>query len=135
MALINWQDRYSVNIAEIDDQHKQLIDMINELHEAMLTQKGKDAVMPILNKLASYCIKHFNIEEKMMQQHDYPEFADHQAKHQKMTGKVKSLINDVQSGKASITIDVMNFLKNWLDKHIMGTDQQYVPFLNSKGVN
>ncbi|HIJ79835.1 MAG: bacteriohemerythrin [Desulfobulbaceae bacterium] len=135
MGLINWHERYSVNIAEIDEQHKQLIKMINELHDAMMAKKGKDALLPILNQLASYCIKHFSIEEKMMQQHDYPDFADHQAKHQKMTAKVKALINDVQTGKSSVTIDVMNFLKSWLDKHIMGTDQQYAPFLNSKGVS
>ena len=135
MALIAWQDKYSVKIKEIDDQHKKLIDMINELHEAMLAKKGKEALLGILDKLANYCATHFSVEERLMQEHDYPEFADHQAKHRAMTGKVKALIADVNNGKASVTIDVMNFLRNWLDKHIMGTDMKYSPFLTEKGVS
>jgi len=134
MALLTWQDKYSVGIREIDDQHKQLINMINELNDAMLAGKGKDALLPVLNKLASYCVSHFAVEEKMFASHAYPESADHIMKHEKMTAKVKDLIAQVQSGKTTISIDVMNFLKNWLDKHIMETDKKYGPYLNSKGI-
>lgn len=135
MALLVWQERYSVGIREIDTQHKQLIAMINELNEAMLAGKGKDALLPVLNKLAGYCASHFAVEEKHFDIHAYPEASDHKEKHRKMTAKVKALIADVQSGKSTISIDVMNFLKNWLDKHIMETDKKYGPYLNSKGVN
>ncbi len=134
MALLTWQDKYSVGIKQIDDQHKQLFTMINDLNDAMLVGKGKDALMPILNKLASYCISHFAVEEKLFDTHGYPETADHKEKHYKMNAKVKSLIGDVQSGKSTVSIEVMNFLKNWLDKHIMETDQKYAPYLQSKGV-
>ncbi|MGV1100250.1 bacteriohemerythrin [Thiovibrio sp. JS02] len=134
MALITWKNDYSVNVKEIDEQHKQLINMINELHDAMLAKKGKDALMSVLTKLANYCVSHFALEEKLMSSHGYPEFAAHKDVHNKMTDKVKSLMADVQAGKTTISIEVMNFLKNWLDKHIMGTDKKYGPFLNSKGV-
>ncbi|MDG4474618.1 bacteriohemerythrin [Thiovibrio frasassiensis] len=134
MALLTWQEKYSVGIKQIDDQHKQLIDMINELNDAMLTGKGKDALMPVLNKLASYCVTHFAVEEKLFDTHAYPETADHKEKHSKMLAKVKALIGEVQSGKSTVSIEVMNFLKNWLDKHIMETDKKYGPYLNSKGV-
>lgn len=134
MALLTWTDRYSVGIKEIDEQHKQLINMINELHEAMLAKQGKEALMTVLNKLANYCVSHFAMEEKLLSTHGYPEFADHKDKHVKMTTKVKALIADVQSGKSTISIEVMQFLRDWLDKHIMGTDKKYGPFLNSKGV-
>lgn len=134
MALLSWQEKYSVGIKEIDNQHKQLINMINELNDAMLAGRGKDALLPVLNKLAGYCVSHFAMEEKLMSTHGYPEYDDHRDKHIKMTAKVKDLIADVQSGKSTISIEVMNFLKTWLDKHIMGTDQKYGPFLNEKGV-
>ncbi|MFZ5776337.1 MAG: bacteriohemerythrin [Thermodesulfobacteriota bacterium] len=134
MALISWTDRYSVGVKEIDEQHKQLINMINELHEAMLAKQGKEALTKVLNKLATYCVSHFAVEEKLMSTHGYPEFAEHKDKHVKMTAKVKALIGEVESGKSTISIEVMNFLKNWLDQHIMGTDKKYGPFLNSKGV-
>lgn len=134
MALLTWQDKYSVGIKQIDDQHKQLITMINELNDAMLAGKGKDVLMTVLNKLAGYCVSHFALEEKLFDTHTYPETADHKDKHNKMTAKVKALIGEVQSGKSTVSIEVMNFLKNWLDKHIMETDKKYGPYLNSKGV-
>ena len=135
MALLTWQDKYSVGIRQIDDQHKQLITMINDLNDAMLAGKGKDVLMPVLNKLATYCVSHFAVEEKLFDTHAYPETADHKEKHHKMTAKVKALIGEVQSGKSTISIEVMNFLKNWLDKHILETDMKYSPYLISKGVN
>ena len=134
MALLTWQDRYSVGIKQIDDQHKQLINMINELNDAMIKGQGKDALMPVLTKLANYCVSHFAVEEKLFDTHGYPEADAHKDKHQKMTTKVKELIAEVQSSRITISIEVMNFLKNWLDKHIMETDKKYGPFLNSKGV-
>ncbi len=134
MALLTWQDKYSVGIREIDDQHKQLITMINELNDAMLAGKGKDVLMTVLNKLASYCVSQFGTEEKLFATHAYPETADHKDKHHKMTAKVTALIGEVKSGKSTVSIEVMNFLKNWLDKHIMETDKKYGPYLNSKGV-
>ena len=134
MALLTWQDKYSVGIKQIDDQHKQLITMINELNDAMLAGKGKEVLMTVLNKLASYCVSHFDVEEKLFDTHGYPETADHKEKHHKMTAKVTALIGEVQSGKSTVSIEVMNFLKNWLDKHIMETDKKYGPYLNSKGV-
>lgn len=134
MALLTWQDKYSVGIRQIDDQHKQLITMINELNDAMLAGKGKEVLMTVLNKLANYCVSHFAVEEKLFDTHAYPETADHKDKHRKMTDKVTALIGEVQSGKSTVSIEVMNFLKNWLDKHIMETDKKYGPYLNSKGV-
>jgi hemerythrin-like metal-binding protein len=135
MALLTWQDKYSVGIRQIDDQHKQLITMINDLNDAMLAGKGKEVLMQVLNKLATYCVSHFAVEEKLFDTHAYPETADHKEKHHKMTAKVKALMGEVQSGKSTISIEVMNFLKNWLDKHIMETDMKYSPYLISKGVN
>lgn len=134
MALLTWQDKYSVGIGQIDDQHKQLIDMINELNDAMLAGKGRDVLMTVLNKLARYCLSHFAVEENLFDTHAYPKTADHKEKHHKMNAKVKALIDEVQSGKSTISIEVMNFLKNWLDKHIMETDKKYGPYLNSKGI-
>jgi hemerythrin len=134
MEFLTWTDRYSVGVKEIDDQHKQLIGMINDLHAAMLSMQGKEALTNVLHKLANYCVSHFSLEEKLMSDNGYPGYAEHKDKHVKMTIKVQELVGAVKSGKSTITIDVMNFLKNWLDMHIMGTDKQYGPFLNSKGV-
>jgi len=134
MPLISWKESYGVNIKEIDEQHKQLVAMINELHDAMVKQQAKEVLGKILDKLINYTATHFATEEKYMQQHGYPGYAEHKAKHDKMTAKVLSLKKEWQAGRATLTIEVSKFLKDWLDKHILGTDQQYAPFLKEKGV-
>lgn len=72
MALIQWDDSFSVKVAEIDQQHKRLIVMINELHDAMKQGKGKDALGKIINGLISYTATHFDTEERYFDQFEYP---------------------------------------------------------------
>lgn len=134
MPLLIWKDDYSVNIKEIDEQHKNLIAMINELHDAMAQKKAKEALSEILKKLADYTVSHFAKEENLMRANGYPEYDEHRNKHEKMTAKVLALQDDLKQEKISLSIEVMEFLKNWLDKHIMGTDKKYSDFLNSKGI-
>ncbi|PLX49800.1 MAG: hemerythrin [Desulfobulbaceae bacterium] len=135
MAMFAWKPEYSVNIKEIDDQHKQLVAMVNELHEAMTQKKGKEVLGPILAKLINYTATHFAAEEKLMQQHGYPDYDKHKAKHEKMVQKVLALQNDYKGGKITMTFEVSKFLQDWLNKHILGTDKQYSAFLNDKGVS
>lgn len=134
MALFVWKDEYSVNVQQIDDQHKQLVAMVNELHEAMMQQRAKDVLGGLLNKLVSYCANHFAVEEGLMQTAGYPDFSSHKAKHDKMTAKVLALQSDLKAGKLNLTIEVSQFLKDWLDKHILGTDKKYSAHLNAKGI-
>ena len=134
MSIMTWKDTYSVGVAEIDQQHKKLIDLINQLDDAMSKGQGKTILEKILGDLINYCASHFALEEKLFDQHGYPDADDHKAKHKKMTEKVLSLQKQFQQEKMTITFDVMDFLQKWLDKHILGTDKKYGPYLNSKGV-
>lgn len=135
MALFAWSEKYSVNIREIDDQHKKLIGMVVQLNDAMRQGKGKQALGEVLRDLIQYTRTHFAAEERLMEANGYPEYESHKAKHESMTRKVADIYREYQDGKATITLEVMSFLENWLDKHIMGTDKQYGPFLNGKGLS
>ncbi|MBU0481615.1 MAG: bacteriohemerythrin [Proteobacteria bacterium] len=135
MALFDWKNEYSVSVAEIDEQHKKLIALINKLHEAMTSGRGKEVVNAVLKELADYTVFHFSKEENLMRTNDYPGYPEHLEKHQKMTAKVLALQADCKRGKVSVSMDVMDFLKSWLDKHILGTDKQYAPYLKAKGVS
>lgn len=135
MPIMSWTDTYSTGIAEVDQQHKKLIDLINALHDAMAKGQAKSVLGKILGELVNYCASHFAMEERLFDQYGYPEAADHKDKHQKMASKVLALQAQFDQGKATITLDVMDFLQQWLDKHILGTDKKYAPFLISKGVH
>jgi hemerythrin len=130
-----WIDAYSVGIGVIDMQHKNLVTIINDLHQAMVSGHGKEELGTILSSLVTYTQVHFKTEETFMESHHYPEAGAHKTQHQQLTRTVLDLQRRFQKNEVGLTVDVMDFLKNWLSKHILGTDKRYSPFLNSKGVH
>lgn len=134
MALLSWNDAYSVNIREIDDQHKKLIDMINKLHDAMKVGKGAEVLGDILKSLIDYTGSHFATEEKYMKMHNYPGYEQHKKEHNMLVMQVLDVQKNFKDGKVPLSQSIMSFLKDWLVKHIQGDDQKYGPFLNSKGI-
>ena len=89
----------------------------------------------ILERLVSYTVYHFGFEEKLFQKHGYPEYEQHKKAHENLVAKVKEFKTKVQSGDATISMELMNFLKDWLASHIKGTDKKYVPFMREHGVH
>lgn len=134
MALITWKEVYSVNITEIDNQHKKLIELINNLHDAMITGKGKEEISKTLRGLVNYTLTHFATEEKYFDQYDFPGSEAHKKQHRDLVEQVAALQKKHESGERVLTIDVMNFLRDWLNDHIIGSDKGYGSYLNSKGV-
>lgn len=134
MALFDWKDSFSVAVPKYDSQHKVLIDLINKLHQAMSEGKGKDVLEKTLLDLINYTKTHFADEEAEFKKHSYPEFALHKMEHEKLTMDVLKYYDNFKDGKGGLTIEMLNFLKNWLQNHIMGTDKKYSQFLLSKGV-
>ncbi len=134
MAFFAWSNSYSVNIKEIDEQHKKLISLLNNLFEAMSIGKGREVVGAVLNEVVEYTVYHFGTEERLFRQYGYPEITAHKMAHDDLTKQAKDLKKDVDAGKKLVTVEVMNFLKQWLYNHILEEDKRYTSFLNSKGV-
>lgn len=132
--MLSWNEQMSVNVRELDEQHRKLVGMLKTLHEAMRHKQGKEALKKIFFGLVNYTASHFAAEERLMQQTGYPEYEEHRQIHEKMTAKVLALQQEFQQGKVGITLDVMKFLENWVEKHIMGTDKKYGPYLNQHGI-
>ena len=134
MSFFEWKDDYSVGVNKIDKQHEKLVGYLNELDESMKAGKGKDSLGVVLNGLVEYTKTHFTTEESLLKLHKFPGFEEHKKKHIKMTEHVLSLNRKYASGEISNPIQITNFLKEWLAKHILETDKLYGPFLNGKGV-
>jgi hemerythrin len=135
MALITWNDTLSVNIREIDSQHQRLVELVNRLHDSMKSGKGNDVVGPILSDLVRYTVSHFATEEAYFKKFAYPDCVQHKKEHDDLTVKAKALKAGFEQGKMTISIEVMNFLKDWLSNHILGSDKKYAPYLNGKGLH
>jgi len=133
-GMMQWSDEWSVNIREIDEQHIRLIDLINELQKAMRSGKGKETVATVLDELKGYTVFHFSNEETMFEKYRYSEEAGHVDEHKMFVDKVIAFEEQILSGKSSVTMEVLDFLKDWLVRHIVGVDQKYSAFFNNKGI-
>jgi hemerythrin len=134
MAFVNWDDSFSVSVTEIDRQHQKLVSMINELDGAMRQGKGKDFLGKIINDLIDYTATHFKTEEKYFDQFGYPETDSHKKEHTAFVQKVSDFKDGFEKEQLTLSIGVINFLSDWLQNHIKGTDKNYSQFFNEKGL-
>ena len=134
MALVTWNDSYNVNIKSFDSQHKQLFDLINQLHDSMMVGKGKEVMGDVLKSLLTYTKTHFSDEERLLKMHKYPDFDRQVKEHNNFVQQVTDLQQKHAAGNAAITLTTLNFLRDWLQKHINGEDKKYSSYLNGKGL-
>jgi hemerythrin-like metal-binding protein len=133
MSVLEWSEELSVGIHRFDEHHKALIGYINQLHDAMQVGKGKDALGKILAALIEYTASHFKAEEALMVKCNYPGYMAHKKEHASLTATVLELQGKFNSGQAALSVETIQFLKEWLTHHIMGTDKQYSPYLKKAG--
>ncbi len=133
-TLVSWTSSLSVGVREIDEQHVKLVELLNKLYAAMKSGKGNDALGKILNDLVEYTVYHFDHEEKLFARLGYPQAQAHAREHAALKAKVSEFAAAFKAGKAKVTTDILNFLKDWVVNHIKVTDKKYSPFLNSKGL-
>jgi len=129
-----WSNSLSVNIVQIDDQHKKLVAMVNELHRAMKLKKSNSVIGSILDRLADYTVTHFGTEETLFARYGYPEEKAHVEIHRKLVAQVVDVQKKFKAGEAMVSMELMSFLKDWLINHIQGTDKKYSSFLREHGV-
>lgn len=122
MALIVWNESLVTGNAGIDDDHKRLVSCVNELHEALAKGKGKESLGLILDRLITYTQQHFTREETIWTTAHYPELATHKQQHADLLARVGKFKKQFEAGQVLLTLQVMDFLSMWLQKHILGSD-------------
>jgi hemerythrin-like metal-binding protein len=133
--LIVWNSRLMTGLETIDDQHKKLVQLINALHAALKSKTGAIESGRIVEELADYTRYHFEYEEQLFATHNYPATKEHKAAHKALIEKVSAFKSDFQRGKAGLSMELMDFLSDWLRQHILKTDMAYVPFFKEKGLH
>jgi len=108
--------------------------MINDLDDAMRQGKGKEVLGKIISGLFTYAGTHFKTEENYFDRYNYPEANPHRKEHEDFTRKVAEFKHKFDTTKITLSIEVMNFLSDWLQNHIKVVDKKYSPFLREKGL-
>jgi hemerythrin-like metal-binding protein len=123
---------YAVNVGNVDAQHQILFAICGELHSAMSAGRGKVVLAQLLGKLIHYTETHFTDEERLLQSRGYPELARHRALHEALTKRVRELEADFNAGKIAMSIQLLQFLTDWLVKHIQGHHFAYARYLSAQ---
>lgn len=133
-TLIEWDDSYNLDIQAIDDQHKILVDLINQFYVAFKSGRAKKQVKTILKGLADYTEYHFGVEEKYFKKFKYENEKEHLALHKEFVTKISNFQDEYNAGKINISYELMNFLRDWLVNHILKEDRKYISLFKDKGV-
>jgi len=132
--LIEWKNEYSVGVKEIDEQHKIIIKLINELHFVITGEKDKEELEHILEQLANYGGYHLANEEKYFDKFGYVEADEHKAIHQQYRNTILEFQKKFKINKIKTIFEAIDFLEDWWIGHINNIDKRYTKTFNDHGL-
>ena len=132
-VFFKWSDDYSVNIPTIDEQHRELVNILNRLFIAVSKREANKVIAGILDSLVEYTQTHFALEERLMQEAKYRDFDHHKQEHAKLIEQLDQLTRKFMVENRPIYFEMLNFLRNWLKDHILGCDTKYSAALQQAG--
>ncbi len=137
MTFVMWQDKLATGIEEIDNDHKMLFDLIEQFHEAYISAKGSVALEAVFTTLMEYTGYHFKREEELLKNKGYPKLADHHQSHEDLKTALQVLyqrfLKDERLGQEKdLELELLAFMKNWLDFHIIEEDMEYRDFIQGE---
>lgn len=129
--VVQWSETLSLGIPEIDGQHQGLLDVINELWDAIVAKADPARIAHILAELEQYTLAHFTAEEALMRVEAYPKFGEHRQEHKNFIGQVAMAKAKLARGEF-LGLDLLRYLTDWLVKHIQGGDKDYARFIAAR---
>jgi len=134
MKEINWTDEFSVGVAQLDEQHKKIIELINRLIQEQGLSVHSETLQDALSEMLKYSGQHLRYEEKLLRENNYPDFEDHEKFHEAYMEKVGGFSISAFDADNRVPKEVIEYLKNWWENHILNEDMKYKSFFNDKGI-
>ncbi len=133
-ATLRWQNEYKINIPTIDAQHKQLFNTYTDLNQALKAGLKPSVIEDTLNRLQLYVTRHFTMEEKYMEEVEYPRMAEQVAAHEYFSSRFNEILQEFKSSglTPAIVKTIQNELGNWLQDHVAELDMDFGRFYNSR---
>ncbi|CRI65153.1 putative Bacteriohemerythrin [Thiocapsa sp. KS1] len=130
---VEWSAALSVGIDEIDAQHQALIDLINEMQDAVVEGVERERQLEVLGRLAEYTKIHFAVEESLMRIFGYPDYERHKGQHEGLIRNMLDLQHRLALDQTPVDDSLMRHLRHWLLDHILQSDQDYSRFFLASG--
>ena len=132
MPLIEWNDAFSVGIQKLDDQHKKFFSITNLLFDSMQGAQNREVIDSVLKELQQYVVYHFKAEESLMKMYNYPDMNAHKQEHDAAIHRVNKFVLGYERGMQTIDIELLKFLSEWIQSHILQADRKYIPYVQGK---
>lgn len=122
MSLIEWKNAYSVGVPAVDEEHREMIDLINTLYENMRSAEQEPDVMAFLGEIYARIAAHFALEELLMQHHGYDEYREHKLDHEHLLEEIRNIMDDYEDGRVLDDDELANRLDVWFCEHFRTRD-------------
>jgi hemerythrin-like metal-binding protein len=133
-TLLEWQDEYSVGVKELDDQHQNLLNIINSLLIEKSDEYDVNKLSEAISSMIHHAYVHFATEERYLVQANYPDFKQHVLEHVGFIMKTLELSLKVKEDSIHNRLELLSYLKEWYSSHVLGIDRQYIPYLMANGI-
>lgn len=134
MQIVKWRESYQTGITSMDNQHKTLLDLINQLYTIIRDHSGQEKVSEIVDVCLNYAHKHLHDEEQLLTENEYPELQEQLDHHAKFIETVNTFKEQLADSPETVVPELYTYLRTWWISHIVGIDQKYGPYLLEKGV-
>ncbi len=134
MELLKWDSHLSVKVFMIDEQHKELVKIINLFYEHVSGNPTKEDITRILTRLKFYAAMHFNTEEYYLQMYGLGLYNAHKKEHDQFLVDLNAFLEKHEKGDLVLTSKITSFLKGWFEGHVKGTDMKYTVIFNNSGL-
>ena len=124
MPLLRWKDHYSVGNAAVDHEHRELIDLINRLHEEMMKQGAAQRTEAFFGDLFRGISAHFALEERFMREHGYDQFPQHKAEHERLLDEIRDIMDDFRDEPEAGSAELAHRLDRWFSHHFETHDSR-----------
>lgn len=129
MKKIAWSKAFSVGVRALDDQHKRIIGVLNELTDDPQAKVDSELISDTLTRLTRYAVEHFREEERLMGLCEYPGIEEHKDRHREFRQKIVECCMAATLHVASVPGELLTYLRDWFKDHILHEDMKYKPFL------
>lgn len=117
MALLQWKSEYSVGIDAIDHEHKELIDLINRLHDELSTTGDANSVSAFFGDVFKAISAHFALEEQFMRQRDYDQLREHKSDHERLLDEIRDMMDEFEGNVEAGRVSLAKKLDGWFSRH------------------
>lgn len=126
--IVKWDARYEIGVGDVDEQHRMLFDIINDIWAAQVRGADRDELLDVVRRLERYTVAHFTAEGTLMSAVEYPQLDAHKVLHRQFVERVREEGAAVRA-KGVVSLDLLHFLQDWLIEHILHVDTQYATFM------